>query len=212
MLTTLPSCSVPCNKQHRENHPPDEPKSQQPLPQQQQQPTDPNNNNNNNSSDDSDPYAILLDHRQTFARLFEKYPSLPDELARIQQATLPPPPRSSSSSSGDSNNNPNTGLPLLPGLSNKRSKHQQHQPQRQPVPWSRDVGLRRGAAALRRARTDPTETGDGVREFCELVLFLLAQQEQQRKGGGGLVGRVREEVAAEEMGVIQRLLREERDE
>jgi hypothetical protein len=71
--------------------------------------------------------------------------------------------------------------------------------------------LRKGAAALRKARTDPSETGDGVREFCELVLFLLSKQEEQQKEKEkrGVIGRVREEVAAEEMGVIERLLREE---
>ncbi|KXX77609.1 Protein HIT1 [Madurella mycetomatis] len=167
---SMPYCSVPCNKQHKENHPPDQPKPQ-PSPAAQQA-TEPSNN---------DPYAILLDHRQTFARLFEKYPSLPAELIRIQQTTLPP--------SSD-------GLPI-PGLNNNKNKQ---------TTWTRDVGLRKGAAALRKARTDPSETGDGVREFCELVLFLLSKQ---KEGGAEVVDRVREEVAAEEMGVIERLLREE---
>ena len=77
-----------------------------------------------------------------------------------------------------------------------------------PQPWSRDVGLRRGAAALRKARTNPGDVGDGVREYCELVLFLLGKQNKQGEGEGA-VERVREEVVREEVGVIERLLREE---
>jgi len=73
---------------------------------------------------------------------------------------------------------------------------------RQPQPWTKEVGLRRGAEALRRARTDPSDTGDGVREFCEVVRYLL---NQRREG----VEKVREEVVAEETRVIERLLREE---
>jgi hypothetical protein len=69
-------------------------------------------------------------------------------------------------------------------------------------PWTREVGLRRGAEALRKARTNPTDTGDGVREFCEVVRHLL---NQKREG----VEKVRQEVAAEETRVIERLLREE---
>jgi hypothetical protein len=59
---------------------------------------------------------------------------------------------------------------------------------------------------LRKARTNPGDVGDGVREYCELVLFLLGKQNKQ---GEGAVERVREEVAREEVGVIERLLREE---
>ncbi|GAB1313229.1 HIT-type domain-containing protein [Madurella fahalii] len=176
---SMPYCSVPCNKQHKENHPPDQPKPQPPPT--AQKATEPSNN---------DPYAILLDHRQTFARLFEKYPSLPAELIRIQQTTLPP----------SSDNNSSSGFPI-PGINSSNNSYKSKQ-----VPWTRDVGLRKGAAALRKARTDPSETGDGVREFCELVLFLLSKQ---KEGGAEVVGKVREEVAAEDMEVIERLLREE---
>ena len=191
LTSLLPSCSVACNKQHKENHPPDPPK---PIPpptttSSASQPQDP--------SSSSDPYSILLDHRTTFSRLFEKYPSLTAELSRIQQTTLPPTENPSSSK-----------LPNIPGLNNNNNKNKQQQP------WTRDVGMRRGADALRRARTDPGDVGDGVREFCELVLFLLGKAQQEREGqgrtgAGGATERVREEVAAEEARVIERLLREE---
>ncbi|KAL2130761.1 hypothetical protein VTI74DRAFT_5979 [Chaetomium olivicolor] len=192
----LPYCSVACNKQHKENHPADPP---QPPP---SSTTPPNNTTAPPPNDD--PYSILLDHRAAFQRLFERYPSLPGELSRIQETTLPP---------SDTANN---STPLshftssIPGLGNmantSRSRNQ---------PWTRDVGLRRGAEALRRARTNPSETGDGVREFCELVLHLLGQQKNKdgaASGKGaeeGVLGRVREVVVGEERGVIERLLREE---
>ncbi|KAL2019109.1 hypothetical protein VTK56DRAFT_10060 [Thermocarpiscus australiensis] len=202
---SMPYCSVSCSKQHKENHPPDPP----PIP---NTPNHPTNTNDNPSSQD-DPYRILLDHRSAFQRLFERYPSLPAELARIQQTTQPPP-----------DNNPNPAPPKLPfaipGLGTATNNN------RRAVPWTKDVGLRKGAEALRRARTDPGETGDGVREFCDLVLFLLSKQAEAGKGWGGgggrgggggdgaampppAVARVREEVVAEETRVIARLLREE---
>ena len=65
------------------------------------------------------------------------------------------------------------------------------------------MGLRRGAEALRKARTDPSDTGDGVREFCDLVRLLLG------RGKGDAERAVQEEVAAEEARVIERLMREE---
>ena len=72
-------------------------------------------------------------------------------------------------------------------------------------PWSRDVGLRTGAAALRKARTDPGDAGDAVREYSELVLHLLS-----RSGAADdAAGVVRREVAAEEARTVERLLAEE---
>ena len=97
-------------------------------------------------------------------------------------------------------------------------------------PWSKEVGLRRGAAALMRARTDPTETGDGVRELCDTVLWLSKSHERGELpaaaaaagGGGGVDGAglafayngdvtqlVREEVVKEEQEVVKRMLEEE---
>ncbi|KAK4101541.1 hypothetical protein N658DRAFT_496418 [Parathielavia hyrcaniae] len=171
-----PSCSAACSKQHRENHAPDPPKPE---------PSSATSNPNQNTPTDDDPYSILLDHRDAFQRLFARYPSLAAELTRIQATTLPP-----AESSGSGFN-----IPGLGAFSANTGRNRQ-------VPWTKDVGLRRGADALRRARTDPNDTGDGVREFCELVRFLLSKK---REG----VERVREEVVAAETSVIERLLREE---
>lgn len=93
-------------------------------------------------------------------------------------------------------------------------------------PWSKEVGLRRGAAALKRARMDPTETGDGVRELCDTVLWLLKAQERGElpsaaaaagpavNSSNGVSSRdvtqvVREEVVREEQEVVKRMLEEE---
>ena len=73
-------------------------------------------------------------------------------------------------------------------------------------PWSQNVGLRLGTAALRKARTDPGDVGDGVREYCDLVLYLLS------KSGRDDATRVaRQQAAAEEASTIQQLLVEEKD-
>ncbi|KAK4122727.1 hypothetical protein N657DRAFT_691210 [Parathielavia appendiculata] len=173
---SVPYCSVACSKQHKENHPPDPPKSDQ---------TFAALNTAQNTPADDDPYSILLDHRNAFQRLFARYPSLAAELTRIQATTLPP-----AETPGSAFNIPGLG----PFTANTGRNRQE--------PWTKDVGLRRGAEALRKARMDPSDTGDGVREFCELVRFLLSKK---REG----VERVREEVVAAETRVIERLLREE---
>jgi hypothetical protein len=166
---------VACSKQHKENHPPDPPK---PDPS-----TIPNSTRKDPAEDD--PFSILLDHRDTFQRLFARYPSLAGELTRIQETTLPPPESS----------NPAFRIPGLGSITSNTSRNRQE-------PWTKEVGLRKGAEALRRARTDPSDTGDGVREFCELVRLLL---NKKREG----VEKVREEVVAAETRVIEQLLKEE---
>lgn len=180
----LCSCSVACNKKHKENHPPDPPK---PEP-----PSYPNNAQPDPAADD--PYSILLEHRETFQHLFRKYSSLASELTRIQEMTLPPSDVSDlpgGNAAGMGRNRQQSWI--KDGSSMGRNKQQ---------PWTKDVGLRRGVEALRKARTDPSDTGDGVREFCELVTLLLNKRTES-------IDKVREEVVAEEAKQIERLLREE---
>lgn len=85
------------------------------------------------------------------------------------------------------------------------------------------MGLRKGASALKKARTDPTDRGDGVREFCDAVLYLLSLGEEEKGKGDGdgdgdggprpvaerAVKEVGEEVRREERRVVEGLLREE---
>ncbi|KAL2195783.1 hypothetical protein P885DRAFT_39405 [Corynascus similis CBS 632.67] len=178
---SMPYCSVACNKQHKENHPPDPPKPE-PSPAPSKVQPDPA---------EDDPYSILLEHRDTFQHLFTKYSSLAAELTRIQETTLPP---------SDALNT--SGGDVAASAARNRQQPWMRGNNRQQQPWTKDVGLRNGAEALRRARTDPSDTGDGVREFCELVKFLLNKKRES-------IEKVREEVAAEEARHIERLMREE---
>ncbi len=126
---------------------------------------------------------MLLDHKGEFQRLFKKYPNLESELNQIGRATLPP---------------ANGAFP---------SKHKNHHgyPKKQRM-WTKEEGLRKGAAALRKARTDPGEKGDAVREYCELVLYLLSTP-----GGTKVTSLVREEVMAGDTKLIEQRMREEID-
>ncbi|KAK1761389.1 hypothetical protein QBC47DRAFT_409408 [Echria macrotheca] len=189
-----PYCSVACNRIHKENHPamPEPGPSAQQPPTSQLQPS--------SKGEAPSPYDVLFDHRADITRLFKKYPHLQSQLSKIHQTTLPPDDDTGGGGGG-----------FLPSkqhvLNNLGAK-------KQPM-WSRDVGLRQGAAALRRARTDPGDTGDGVREFCDLVLYLLSKNESSAPGGKGAkdaTALVREEVVAEETRIIGRLLEEESEE
>ncbi len=193
-------CSIACNRVHKENHFLDPP-----PPESETKPPPASTTTNN------DPYSVLLDHHKEFTRLFQKYPNLESELLRIQQTTLPPSENPDGSGSGGGSSN---GIPLKTGNqrfggSGGKKTHT----------WSREAGLRRGAAALRKARTDPGDRGDGVREFCDLVLYLLSARSNGQQLNGSAdwspvnmpdaTALVREEVVAEETQIIQRLLLEE---
>ncbi|KAK3947811.1 hypothetical protein QBC32DRAFT_75151 [Pseudoneurospora amorphoporcata] len=204
-------CSVACNKSHKENHPP----VSEPTPAQKQPPTQ-----QSQPAKDDDPLAFLLPHAHHITRLLNKYPHLESRLNHILAQTLPP-----------SNNpqglavDPNTGfattasgLPVRVQVPGYASSSGSSYMKKDTQPWSKEVGLRRGAAALKRARTDPTETGDGVRELCDTVLWLLKSQERGElpapgiQNGGGVrdvTQLVREEVVKEEQEVVKRMLEDE---
>lgn len=121
------------------------------------------------------------------AQLFKRYPSLPTKLTNIHVATLPP----------EEEQPGGGGLPWnlqqAPGYQHKQPK------------WTHDLGLRRGKEALRKARTDPGEDGDAVREYCELVLHLLSKQEST----GGVTDLVREQVMKQDVQLIEKLMEAE---
>ncbi|KAH8899629.1 hypothetical protein GQ53DRAFT_318969 [Thozetella sp. PMI_491] len=133
--------------------------------------------------EDDDPYGVLLEHLDEFQRLFRKYPNLENELNQIGKATLPP---------------PNGHLP--PRHKNQHGFHKKNRP------WTKEDGLRKGAAALRKARTDPSEKGDAVREYCELVLHLLS-----KPGDSKATRLVREAVVAGDTKAIEQLMQDEKD-
>jgi hypothetical protein len=185
-LLTLHSCSVACSKLHKANHPPDLPSQPQ-----SQTPSLPQNSGTKRPHEPDDPYSILLDHRADLERLFAKYPNLESDLIQIERTTLPPP---------DTFQTAPGGLP---------TKYQPPQQQRQQETWTRQVGLRKGVAALKKARMDPSEDGDAVREYCDLVLHLLSTSRERREIEA--LEAVRRETADEEKGVIKNLIKMEED-
>ena len=133
------------------------------------------------------PFAILDDYDDRFQYMYLKYPGLAEELARIVRLTSPPDPATSPA-------NDRNGPPSL-----RRAKYDQG--------WSKEKGLIEAVKALREARTNPGEIGDGVRQFCELIGYLMSTG--LAKGKGDVAAVARQELRAEETNAINRLLHEE---
>ncbi|KAF4341732.1 zinc finger domain protein [Fusarium beomiforme] len=174
----LPYCSVACNKLHRENHPPDPEPTPAPqstasesLPKSLPQPTDPLN-----------PFQAL-ESSEKLRLLFRKYPSLPDQLLKIDAATLPPPETKSAIPAS-----------LLKGLPPKQEA------------WNHDIGIQNGKEALRKARRADGEQGDAIREYSELVLHLLNTENASTDVDTIL----RQQIAQEDTKLIERLMAQEK--
>ncbi|PSR82242.1 hypothetical protein BD289DRAFT_341238, partial [Coniella lustricola] len=178
----LPYCSVACFRSHKENHPPDPPK--QPLPVKP-----PVNITEKSRKRNAHPFSVLDDAPQ-LVQLFKRYPNLPSKLANINAATLPPKDEQQKPSRG--------GLPWTlaqaPGYQSKKPK------------WTHDTGMKRGKEALRKARTDPGEDGDAVREYCELVLHLLSDQDKTAINATDMV---RQQTTQEDVKLIEELIEAE---
>ncbi|KAG6360328.1 hypothetical protein INS49_011385 [Diaporthe citri] len=176
-------CSVACFRPHKENHPPVEPQPAQAPSKPTQQDT---NDDSRPNKRKAHPFNILDDSPE-LAQLFKRYPSLPTKLTNIHVATLPP----------EEEQPGRGGLPWnlqqAPGYQHKKPR------------WTHDLGLRRGKEALRKARTDPGEDGDAVREYCELVLHLLSKQEAT----GAVTDLVREQVIKQDVQLIEKLIEAE---
>lgn len=138
----------------------------------------------------------MLDDSPELERLFQKYPRLPARLGSIHNATLPP--KDEQQSQQHQSNGRGSGLPWTlaqaPGYQSKKPK------------WNHDTGLKRGKAALRKARTDPSEDGDAVREYCELVLYLLSKKDS---ADVAVTDVVREQVSQEDAKLIEQLIEAE---
>ncbi|KAK5660936.1 hypothetical protein OQA88_12310 [Cercophora sp. LCS_1] len=173
---TFPYCSVACNRIHKEEHPPNAPPPEKPS---EVVPRP--------RAADRHHFDVLFEHRAEIAKLFQKFPGLQQKLAEIQNATNPP---------ETSGGNDFTRAMQQQAIAATTGRKEQ--------PWTREIGWRRGVDELRKARSDLTDVGDGVREYCELVKYLLAKDSHK-----DAVGAVREEVVAEEARAVQRLLQEE---
>ncbi|KAF4123618.1 HIT zinc finger [Geosmithia morbida] len=156
----LPYCSVACNKIHRENHPPD-PEPTQPasaavpsellLTTTGALPTRPGDD------DDDSPYSVI--HRsEKLQWLFRKYPRLPEQLLEIETAMREP--------TSERSRIPASLLKDLPP---------------QNSGWDREKGIAQGKKALRRARGAEGEDGEAIREYSELVLYLMEEERRGKK-------------------------------
>jgi len=175
----LPYCSVACNKIHHENHPADpEPAPAAPrsalseslatsLPQ---------------LPDPSNPFQAL-ESSEKLRLLFRKYPGLPDQLRKIDAATLPPPEAK-----------PAIPASLLKGLPPKQEA------------WNHDIGIQNGKEALRKARRADGEQGDAIREYSELILHLM-NTENVRTDVDNIL---RQKMAQEDTKLIERLMAQEK--
>lgn len=151
-LLTYPSCSVACNKIHKENHPPDlesKPTTKPEIPEK------PVNGTIVTPLDPSNPFRAL-DKSDQLQHLFRKYPSLPQQLLDIFAATEPP------------EDAPEKRIPasMMQGVSKKDN-------------WNHDIGIKKGKEALRRARRADGEAGDAIREYSELILHLINTQDDK---------------------------------
>ncbi|KAF5678514.1 zinc finger domain-containing protein [Fusarium circinatum] len=175
----LPYCSVACNKIHRENHPPDPepaPAAPQSALSESQATSLPQR------PDPSNPFQAL-ESSEKLRLLFRKYPGLPDQLRKIDAATLPPPEAKSAIPAS-----------LLKGLPPKQEA------------WNHDIGIQNGKEALRKARRADGEQGDAIREYSELILHLM-NTENARTDVDNII---RQKMAREDTKLIERLMAQEK--
>ncbi|KAF5548373.1 zinc finger domain-containing protein [Fusarium phyllophilum] len=177
----LPYCSVTCNKIHRENHPPDP----EPAP----TPAAPQSALSESQAtslpqlpDPSNPFQAL-ESSEKLRLLFRKYPGLPDQLRKIDAATLPPPEAK-----------PAIPASLLKGLPPKQEA------------WNHDIGIQNGKEALRKARRADGEQGDAIREYSELILHLMNTESAQ----ANVDKIIRQKMAQEDTKLIERLMAQEK--
>lgn len=182
------SCSVACSKIHRENHPPDpEPKPEsKPAepPQAVAPPTVTSEIPIGNPNDRSNPFRALDTASDKLQMLFTKYPSLPQQLMDIQAAMQPP-----------AESIQNNGIPasLMKGLASKKDS------------WNHDVGIKNGKEALRKARKADGAAGEAVKEYCELIQYLMNGQ-----AGADASALLQKQVATQDSELIERLMTEEK--
>lgn len=183
----LPFCSVPCNKTHRENHPPDP----EPAPKPASAAVEPPAPSSAAAAarDPRNPFSVLDDSDQ-LRYLFRRYPTLQARLLEIFAATEPPPELQSTGSSLND-------MMKARALAAANPKKEQ---------WTHDVGIRKGKEALRRARAADGEDGEGVREYVELINHLMSQASAAAEAEEV----IRKQAAEKDAELIRRLMTEDR--
>ncbi|KAK1506220.1 HIT zinc finger [Colletotrichum tamarilloi] len=183
----LPFCSVPCNKTHRENHPPDPEPAPKPASAAIEPPAP--SGGAAAASDPRNPFSVLDDSDQ-LRYLFRRYPTLQARLLEIFAATEPPPELQSTGSSLND-------MMKARALAAANPKKEQ---------WTHDVGIRKGKEALRRARAADGEDGEGVREYVELINHLMSQASAAAEAEEV----IRKQAAEKDAELIRRLMTEDR--
>ncbi|KAF9870159.1 hit finger domain protein [Colletotrichum karsti] len=181
---SLPFCSVPCNKIHRENHPPDP----EPAPRTPAAAEPPEANVKAKARDPNNPFSVLDDSDQ-LRYLFKRYPNLRSRLLDILAATEPPPELQGTGSSLND-------MMKAKAMAAANPKKEQ---------WTHDVGIRKGKEALRKARNAAGEEGEGVREYIELINHLVSKDEDAAAEEA-----IRKSAAERDTELIRRLMAEDR--
>ncbi|UNI20208.1 hypothetical protein JDV02_006318 [Purpureocillium takamizusanense] len=178
----LPYCSVACNKIHQDNHPPDTKPKLEPAQAPEQAPA---TSLPAKPSGPPNPFSAL-DNSDKLTWLFRKYPDLPQQLLDIHAETQPPP------------EDPSKQIPasLMQGVANPRRNN-----------WTRDQGIKKGKAALRKARQLPGKAGEAVREYCTLIKMLLNEDEAD---DGGATATLQRQFAQQDAELIRQLMEEEK--
>ncbi|KAF9774713.1 hypothetical protein IL306_007259 [Fusarium sp. DS 682] len=174
--TTKPNPSL-CGL-HRENHPPDP----EAAPAPQSTPSESLPKSLPQQSGPLNPFQAL-ETSEKLRLLFRKYPSLPDQLLKIDAAMLPPP-----------ETKPAIPASLLKGLPPKQEA------------WNHDIGIQNGKEALRKARRADGEQGDAIREYSELVLNITNTENASTDVDTIL----RQQIAQEDTKLIERLMAQEK--
>lgn len=74
--------------------------------------------------------------------------------------------------------------------------------------WNQDQGWEKGRAALKNARNYWGKDGEGVREYCELVLRLLGDEDEEDEEATAEI--LRKEALEESTRVVRALLESEK--
>ncbi|KAK6955381.1 hypothetical protein Daesc_003016 [Daldinia eschscholtzii] len=157
----LYTCSLPCFREHRDNHPPVE----SPPPTESAD----NAKSANTSQNLSDISEAMTDQPASkgseiadmpeYRELTRKYPNLERLLWKIAAATDPP------AAKDDSN-----GARSVLNGSNKGGR-------KAAQPWTKETGYENGIEVLRQTRDTPGSDRDALKEYCELVRLYNFRRE-----------------------------------
>ncbi|KAI0381514.1 hypothetical protein F5Y04DRAFT_280592 [Hypomontagnella monticulosa] len=193
----LYTCSLPCFREHRDNHPKN---SLLDLVRPRATSTSGNDETSHDESRISSHTAESSPRSTTSERsgiadmpeykeLTQKYPNLERLLWNIAAATDPPPTNGTTNGANGKNG-------VQPGSGRGPRKTNQ--------PWTQDMGYENGIEVLRRTRDSPGNDRDALREYCELVRLHSARRES-----ANAAEKVRQQAAKDDAKAIGDLIRAE---